>query len=52
MNWILDWRTVFLGYIGFLVLLLVLAGCSTTHVVRIGDTTYSAGFQLHKSESE
>lgn len=52
MNRIFDWRTVFVGCLGFAMLVLALSGCSTTHVVRIGDTTYSAGIQLHKSESE
>jgi|ETNvirnome_6_100_1030635.scaffolds.fasta_scaffold260967_1 hypothetical protein len=51
MKILLSWETLILGYL-VLICFLLLAGCSTHHMIRVGDTTYSAGISLNKEVRE
>ena len=46
---IFSWEFLISAYL-VLVTVFLLAGCSTHHSLRVGDTTYSAGITLHKHE--
>jgi hypothetical protein len=51
MKILLSWHTLILGYL-VLFSFLLLSGCSTHHMIRVGDTTYSAGISLNKEVRE
>lgn len=44
-----SWEFVISVYL-VLVTVFLLAGCSSHHSLRVGDTTYTAGVSLHKHE--
>ena len=50
MRRILTWEFLISAYL-VLVTVFLLAGCSSHHSLRMGDTTYSAGVSLHKHEA-
>jgi|TARA_R100000049_G_C1918710_1_gene64406 uncharacterized protein YceK len=47
---IVTWPRLIVGYLVFMTVILLLSGCATHHSLRMGDTTYSAGFSLDKRE--
>ena len=51
MRRILTWEFLISAYL-VLVTVFLLAGCSSHHSLRMGDTTYRAGVSLHKYEKE
>ena len=52
MKFLLSWHGLIISYTFFIAVLLMMSGCSTHHVLRVGDTTYSAGVSLNKEVSD
>jgi len=46
---IFSWEFLISTYL-VLVTVFLLAGCSSHHSLRVGDTTYTAGVSIHKHE--